>query len=85
MATTLTVNVPPDQSDAVAAWEDGQEYQITVRQTAPGALDLVSVESEDAAETGDEKGVEEGGMGGMMGKPTKNPAVAIVMGKMAGK
>ena len=86
----ITLNVPTEQEAAVAAWEDGKEYQITVKQTAPEALELVSVESEDAGETADEEGVEEGDqtsdmmsdMGGTSMPPT-NPAIAKLAKKGA--
>lgn len=68
---TLTINVPDDMQSEVAAWEDGVEYTLNVRQTAMGEFDLVS--------TGDDPEAEDEGEY----RPKKKmPAtVAILIGK----
>lgn len=44
----LVVNVPDDYAKD---WEDGEEYELKVRQTSPGKFDLVESEDETDEET----------------------------------
>lgn len=76
------LNIPDEMADKVSSWEDGQTYQVSITQTAPGQFDLAGVEDEDADETKAEGGKEEDmGGGSDMGKMHDNPAIAIVMMK----
>lgn len=68
-SSSLNIAVPADQQSAVAAWQDGETYTITVKQTAPGQLELVSAEADGAAE--DATDTAEGA--------SENPAMDAVM------
>lgn len=70
----MNIAVPADQQSAVATWQDGETYTITVKQTAPGQLELVSTETEGAAE--DAADTTEGA--------SENPAMDAVMASKKG-
>jgi hypothetical protein len=49
---TLTIEVPDDLAEQIAAWEDGKNYELEVTQTGEGAFTLNSAEaSEEPAES----------------------------------
>lgn len=87
----MMVNVPEDQQDAVSQWTDGETYQITVKQKAPGEFDLVSVDGEGSEPPNDtdakEESTEPGSMADTGGTtiPSKNPAVASLIMSKRGK
>lgn len=74
---SLTIAVPTEQQDAVASWQDGESYTVTIKQTGPGQFDLVSVEPESPAEDKTETG--EGGPA-----MDENPAMDTVMKQKKG-
>lgn len=78
----LTINVPDDSSlaEQVGAWADGMSYELKVKQTGPGAFDLL--EAEDAEEGGGEQNNE--GDEPAPDKSGKNPAMVVMIGKMRG-
>lgn len=86
----ITLNIPDgsDLAKQVESWQDGQNYEFGVTQTAPQTFDVVSAEpAEPEDTTGGEAEGETGGesdMGGSM-PMHKNPAIAIVMGGKSGK
>ena len=89
--TSLTVSVnDTDLASQIEGWQDGTEYNLRVRQDAPGQFTAVSAEEAGEGETEEESSAAEepetpGGMagkGGMMGGG-KMPAVAIVVGRGA--
>lgn len=71
---SITVNVPDNQQDAVNSWQDGQTYDIQIKQTGPAQFDLVSTGSDEAGEDATASGG-----GDMESGQTDNPAVALIM------
>lgn len=57
---TITIEVPDGspKAEEMAAWKDGETYDLSVVQTAPGKFDIAESESkaEDATETEEEPG-----------------------------
>lgn len=72
---SINLAVPAEQQSDVAQWQDGETYTITVKQTAPGQLELVSTQADDESTEADETGAAPD-----MSK-SDNPAIAIVMSK----
>lgn len=75
---TITINVPDEMQEEIAAWEDGVEYAMTVRQVGEGVFDLVS--------TGDDPESEDEGDGmededEAMPKKKMPASVAVLIGK----
>lgn len=72
---SLTVSVPTEQQAAVDSWQDGETYNLVVKQTGAGTFDLVSSGepegADDAAAAGEEPDMSK----------SENPAIAIVMAK----
>ena len=84
----ITITVPDEMQDQINSWKDGEDYDITINQTAAGQFTLVSVNddpSEDTEPADNESGeMNPGGMNDTAGTtiPTKNPAVtALIMSK----
>lgn len=82
---TMTVNIPEELQEQVAAWTDGQNYRITVQQTDMGQFDLVSIEGngESPGPTSDTtpERINPGTVSDNGGTtiPSKNPAVAALI------
>ena len=89
--TALTVTVSDtDLASQIEGWQDGTEYNLRVRQDAPGQFTAVSAEEAGEGEPEEEAAATEEPEtpGGMMGKGSmmgggKMPAVAIVVGRGA--
>mgnify|MGYP001312206913 CR=1 FL=1 len=82
-ALTVTVN-DTDLASQIESWQDGTEYNLRVRQDAPGQFTAVSAEEAGEGEPEEEAAATEESEtpGGMMGGG-KMPAVAIVVGRGA--
>ena len=86
--TSLTVSVnDTDLASQIEGWQDGTEYNLRVRQDAPGQFTAVSseeAETEEKSSAAEEPETPGGmmGKGGVMGGG-KMPAVAIVVGRGA--
>jgi len=78
----ITLNVPDEMAQDVAAWKDGQNYDLTVTQTAPGQLTLVSSKPSEP-DADDESDDDSDNAPDTSNMPSKNPAIAIVMAKSA--
>lgn len=80
-ASAMSINVPPELQDQVAAWQDGQDYQITVNQTGANAFDLVSIDS-----GGDENAADSPGAGPTedVGPEARNPGISGSLGDTGG-
>jgi len=81
---SITVNVPTDDMKvAIDSWEDGAEYELRVRQTAPGVFEMISGEAaepeapEMAEEAAEAPTPPKAPMGRKMGG--ENPAIALVI------
>lgn len=53
-ASTITVNVPEELQGDVANWQNGESYDITIEQTAPGVFNLVSAGQSESSEPSEE-------------------------------
>ena len=86
---SLNINVPPDQQEAVAGFQDGGTYHITIQQVGPSQFNLVSVDGQDeeTEESPMNKEMNPGSTSDTTGTtiPSKNPAVAaLIISKKAG-